>query len=247
MESKMRVLYLWITSGDGNSYHRPLPCPKCSKWYMRLDNHMRDSHSKSYSASERADLLNVIREKEWGIENVCQAQKVTEIMKIQSADNFVRRHKPAQREGTFVPEEREYLPKNAILLTEVDCIRWGITEDDEMQIYYDSTDHLLEEFYNYQISNSSSQAQRSAIEETARSCVKKVQYIWKHCDPEMAMFPKNKLGGRFVFEDLCHSKEMDLLRQKKVAPGTIRARYSTMKAFLEFLTSRRIFAYIYTS
>ena len=115
MESKMRVLYLWITSGDGNSYHRPLPCPKCLKWYMRLDNHMRDSHSKSYSASERADLLNVIREKEWGIENVCQAQKVTEIMKIMSANNFVRRHRPAQREGIFVPEEREHLPKNAIL------------------------------------------------------------------------------------------------------------------------------------
>ena len=51
-ESRMRVLFLWITAREGESFHRPLPCTICSKWFMRLDNHLRDKHSKRFTVGK---------------------------------------------------------------------------------------------------------------------------------------------------------------------------------------------------
>ena len=92
-KSKRRVLYLWVTSKDDDTYHRPLPCSICHRWYMRLDTHLKDVHSKEFSPPERTELLNHLREKYW---HLLPKQNVAKVKDYACSNtNFIRRHKPA--------------------------------------------------------------------------------------------------------------------------------------------------------
>ena len=125
--------------------------------------------------------------------------------------------------------------KNATEVTPEISKTYNITTEDYFTIIYKETDHLLKAFKQDLTSSLSYDA--------ATNHVNNVKLIWKSLSPTMEMLPKNALGNLHLLRHKYHIPQTEKMGTKKgVQHGTLRARYTSLSHFIDFLRSNQIFA-----
>ena len=242
-QSKMRVLYTWCIN-DKHGKHLPLPCEPCSEWHQRLDTHLKTNSFHSHITSVQIkETVETMREKYW--ENwkrnpsetsdkqmVCSDEQET--MEKEQNEVFVRRavYEPVAKLANM---NINYTPGSSKALTDEMKIKYKITHDDFLTIYFNNAEELLSEFQKQMAS--SGHTKDNAVQHRNQ-----VELIWSTLDERMQILPQCALGNIHLFRDFYHRPSFQMINKKGgVQANTLRARYVSFGFFLQFLRKQQIF------
>ena len=255
-QSEVRVMFLWIRSEKHNC-PLPVPCEQCNEWFLRLDHHLR--HHKKHlitDEDELSKLIDAAKNKFWGRgistnkprqRLVCDTEikksttsetcNVNESESSESEDEgFVYRSKAAPLESC--DPNLDYIPKNALHLTDDLRKKWQVKDDDFFTIYYRQVEMLLEAFFN-------DLASAAMERDTAMAHKNKVELILTAINKRenMQMFPVNPLSNLHLLRDYYHRPTFRMIGNKGgVQASTLRSRFVSMNFFIQFLRKQQIFA-----
>ena len=179
-QSKLRVLYLWI-SNKKTGVQRPLPCPICNIWHIRLDAHLTRKHS-DIEEVEAKEILLKEREKNWGDFELNDDDNDTNVEHVPNTSDSRFQVRNKQPDISNTQNLLNYVPPNAKTLTKKLREMWGIGNEDYFDFYYEDADCLLDAFKEHLI--------EIGIEESGASQHRQhVNYVWQVLDKDRVVLP----------------------------------------------------------
>lgn len=231
LQSKLRVFYLWCTKGK-KGVQKPLSCPLCFTWHLRLDNHLKYKH-KEIEKHEKHIIISIQREKEWCDLNEKKSYGVTN----PNAPFKVRSEQPILNQQFVSQNPINYIPSNATKLTNDLHEKWNIEAEDLFDIYYDTPEKLLNAFEDNTTDLHPKRDRENAVQHRRH-----LKYVWQVIDKSMQIFPRIAFSNVRLVQDMYHNKTRQLVGKGGVEASTLKVRIGSLRKFLIFLRSQGIFA-----
>ena len=236
LQSKYRVLYHWIVKKKAG-VQKPLPCPICEIWHLRLDAHLKRKHP-DLNPSEAKEMINTEREKNW-CDFSCEgsgSNTITEAAMsktVNACPEFqVRSTQPSLKHDEDLTN---YVPPNAMKLTNLLREKWNVSEQDYFDFFYEEPDLLLDAFKEHLV--------EIGIEDRGAAQHRQhVDYVWQVLDKNRQILPSIIFSNIRVIQDMYHRKTRKLIGKGGVEANTLNVRFGSLRKFLSFLRSQGIYA-----
>ena len=130
----------------------------------------------------------------------------------------------------------DFVPKNATALTDHLRELYQIKEDDYFSILYGNSQTMLSAFKEDLL-------EKGLLPDRAQNHIANIQVIWQSLSSKMEMFPRHPFSNLHLLKKCYHAPNFKVMgTEKGVQSGTLRARYSSMAQFIQFVRRNQIFA-----
>ena len=193
------------------------------------------------------DITNIkikMKEKYWNIiksgnqnhvdESSQSDEEDEEIFRVRSKNQNFNTLLPSS--STVIANNTSYVPENAEQITKSIRKVYNISESDFFSILYRDADDLLKAFYEDLISKGTTKV-------VATQHKNQIKLIWETLTPELELLPKNAFSNFHLLKHAYHVPSMKIMGTKDgVQAGTLRARYTSLSLFVQFIRRNEIFA-----
>ena len=222
-ESELGVLYLW-SQKNKHGVAKPLPCLLCSKWHLRLDNHLKNKHQMN--KDQVKDVISEARTKYWLSESVGQ-----------SCSGFNKTvAKPVEETQKVLTESYSshltYVPIGANRISDEKVKEWDI-QNENFLMYYENASDLLDGFKN----------ELSKRHPVSRAIAYRnhVESIWLVIDKKMTIYPKSAFSNVLLVEDVYHNPSVAQIGNGGNEASSLRVKFVALRLFLKFSRRRHVF------
>ncbi|XP_065656601.1 uncharacterized protein LOC136081999 [Hydra vulgaris] len=129
-ESELRVLFLWAQKNK-HGVAKPLPCLLCSKWHLRLDNHLRNKHKMS--KDQIVKVTSEARQKYWLFDCMNQSSSCTPLGRSIEKESKLTENTNSEKYQSFLT----YTPIGAKRISQEKMIEWDI-QNENFSLFYEN-------------------------------------------------------------------------------------------------------------